>query len=134
MNWRLRYGINISHCSGWDASGTIYRPLKQLTISRPANCMLIADTMDIRSQGPNDEKLIMPGWGHYPLMGRAWGDTYDIPVSDRHSGSTNIIFVDGHVGRMKYSDVQPRRTDSSNILTKKFMMWNFRGSDYWPKY
>ncbi len=135
MNWRLRYGMVLSHCSGWAADGTTWRPLKQLTISHPDQRMFIADSMDVRATDPiTGLKLRMPGWGHYLLNGRAWGDSWDIPVSDRHSGSTNIIFLDGHIGRMKYSDVQPRRTDSPDVLTKKFNMWNFRGKAYWPAF
>ena len=51
---------------------------------------------------------------------------FDIPVSDRHNGGSNVLFFDNSVRRMHMEEVFPFVTDSAEVSGRKNRMWDHR--------
>lgn len=128
FNWSIRYGINPLHSSTYDTTNTqspVFVPLKRSRISSPGERLLIADSMDDTSDGVDLSRMIFPGWRAILYYTRFCG--WDTPVSDRHNGGSNILFMDGHVQHMNYYEVMLNvKRDDLSTRTRKLRLWDYK--------
>ena len=83
----FRYGV------GAEPPNRTYRRMGD--ISSPASIILMAD-------GVEDDRVS----DYFTRRPSIWPEhTWENKIGDRHSGGTNILFVDGHVEWMRYTDI-----------------------------
>ena len=115
--------------------------VRRTSIKQPSLRMHIADSMD-RSKPVKPELIAKYMLRLMPITNglyiTTWlqshdstimGMQYDIPVSDRHNGGSNVLFLDGHVSWMKFSDVMPLPLEKSKDFSswaKKKRLWDYR--------
>ena len=103
----VHYGMNIFVCSL--VQGRTYIQLNKRSKFRHASDLVyITDTMD--ANGPSQDPRLLylnPYTDSYFVYSRCWGMPWDIPVSNRHSGGSNVLFLDGSVRLMGMNDVFP---------------------------
>lgn len=131
FRFQVRYGINPAHTSYSDNNMKFY-PRKRGKILRPTERLLVADSMGLHAKYVDISQLYIPdGSGYLIVPGREWGYQWDYPVSDRHSGGSNLLFVDGRVGYMKYEDIMASRsTDTEGELRTKLLMWDYKRTTF----
>lgn len=137
FNWRLRYGISLGTSSYWgyeSVNGAMTEVLKKRKYDKmknPSSVMNIADATDNTNKHVDPEVALFafPKWRHYLTSSLAG---YYIPVADRHS-DTNILFADGHTGKMKFEEVMflekdtdiLGRQDTDAERKAKYVLWNY---------
>jgi prepilin-type N-terminal cleavage/methylation domain-containing protein len=144
LNWRIRYGMSYmigSRQKGIPSGGNqpTYDYYKKGQIRRPDVKILFGDTTDNTNRNVSEKyraafarKWADPvGWvmRHYFSLTteRSPGAAF-VPPADRHKDSV-FVFVDGHVQKMLYKDVQLLDTDTPEERDRKLMMFNGRDSD-----
>jgi prepilin-type N-terminal cleavage/methylation domain-containing protein/prepilin-type processing-associated H-X9-DG protein len=126
LNWRIRYGLNLqlsSHDMSFYNQESIIR--KRLQFTRPAQRMWIADSSDDTNEYVDERvlKYMLPKWRHYLIPDWQTAGSYYIPIADRHSRDANILFLDGHVAKMNYEDVQFMEEDEEEERAQKRFLW-----------
>lgn len=137
-NGGVLYGLDVICASHFfdPASGISPMIVKRTAIKQPSIRMHIADSMDW-SKPPKAELISKYMLRLMPYAYTTWlqthdvimGATYDIPVSDRHNGGSNVLFVDGRVEWMKFGDIMPLPTERSkdpDSWLKKRRLWDYR--------
>lgn len=121
LNYRIRYGINPTHTSYTNhANPDASRDLKTTHLRNPSRAILIADSMDAESDGAPFSATPGAARGFIVLSSLAE------PVSDRHMGGANILFVDGHVEHRPFEDVTILPGDPPDVRARKMQYWNQR--------
>jgi prepilin-type N-terminal cleavage/methylation domain-containing protein/prepilin-type processing-associated H-X9-DG protein len=124
----VQYGMNIFNCS-LVQNRTYIHVYKWTRMPRKSDLIYIADSMDAAGRRLDPRIVYRPNFdqiGQYCFFARAWGQTDDIPLSDRHSGGSNILFFDNSVRHMPMDDVFPYVTDAPEVLARKNRMWDHR--------
>jgi prepilin-type N-terminal cleavage/methylation domain-containing protein/prepilin-type processing-associated H-X9-DG protein len=131
FRFQVRYGINPAHTSYYDNSGKFF-PRKREDIRRPTERLLVADSMGLHAKYVDTSQLYIPDSAGYLIVpGREWGYPWDYPVSDRHNGGSNLLFVDGRVDYMKYEDIMASRsTDTESEIRTKLLMWDYKRTTF----
>lgn len=126
----VQYGMNIFNCSLVQGRNYVHT-YKWTKMPRKSDLIYVADSMDA-SGARNDPRLVYPANfrdniypGHF-IYSRAWGLPFDLPVSDRHSGASNILFFDNSVRAMHMDEFFPYVTDAPEVAARKNRMWDHR--------
>ncbi|MHB9071409.1 MAG: DUF1559 family PulG-like putative transporter [Sedimentisphaerales bacterium] len=141
-NGGVLYGLDVICASHFFDPALAVSPMivKRTAVKQPAIRMHVADSMD-RSKPVKAElvnkymlRLMPPVYGQYittwlkthdAIMGMA----DDIPVSDRHNGGSNVLFVDGHASWIKFSEITPLPTERATNFYSwsiKRRLWDYR--------
>lgn len=129
----IRYGMNIFNCTLVQNHRTYVNVYKWTKMPRKSDLIYIADSMDVSGKR-EDPRLNYGFWYYdstvpgpaYAIYARAWGMAFDVPISNRHSGGSNILFFDNSVRYMPMDDVYPYVTDSPDVAARKNRMWDHR--------
>jgi prepilin-type N-terminal cleavage/methylation domain-containing protein/prepilin-type processing-associated H-X9-DG protein len=136
-NGGVLYGLNVICASHFfdPSSGQSPMIVKRTVVKQPSVRIHIADSMDW-VKGPKKELITKYMLNLMPFAYTTWlqsrpimGSQYDIPVSNRHSDGSNIVFVDGHAEWMRFSDVTPlpnERAKDPSSWSKKVRLWDYR--------
>jgi len=128
FRFQVRYGINPAHTSYYDNNMRFYHR-KRRSIRQPTERLLVADSMGLEAKYVDISQLYIPSSAGYLITSREAGYPWDYPVSDRHNGGSNMLFVDGRVGYMKYEDIMPNSSiDTKSELQIKLLMWNYKST------
>ncbi len=117
LSWRIRYGANT-------LAVTVTEKIRKKTgFKTPAQILFIADSTDDTNKyvDPLVMKHMVPLWRHYLTPDARTAANY-IPIADRHSNNSNLLFLDGHIEPMNYNNVQFLRNDPEK--TTKKHLWN----------
>jgi prepilin-type processing-associated H-X9-DG protein len=129
----VHYGMNIFVCSLIQGTGRAFIYIhKWSKMPRKSDLIYVCDTMDA-SGARNDPRLLYPpGYAQdmvpsYFVYSQGWGQSFDIPPSDRHAGGSNILFMDNSVRWMRMDDFtvyigDPYLTGDNH----KARMWDYR--------
>ena len=128
-NGSVYYGLNVRLASHFDwKTGVMTYVVKRSQVTQQHLRMYIADTMDydkpwpaslVRTYMLKKNPVKFTSW----LTSTALGSMYDIPVSNRHNGGPNVLFLDGHTASLKFGDVTPRLGEPQGDWWKKIQMW-----------
>ena len=127
FRFQVRYGINPAHTSYYD-NDLRFHHRKRRSIKQPTDRLLVADSMGLKAKFVDISQLYIPSSAGYLIVpGREAGYPWDYPVSDRHSGGSNMLFVDGRVGYMNYEDIMPSWSiDTESEWQTKLLMWDYK--------
>lgn len=139
-NGGVLYGLDVI-CATHFSESSAPIIVKRISIKQPSLRMHIADSMD-RTKPVKPEltkkymlRLMPPEFGQYIttwLQTHESGYTNDLPVSDRHNGGSNVLFIDGHVSWMKFGEITPLPLEKSKDYSswaKKKRLWDYRDKD-----
>jgi prepilin-type processing-associated H-X9-DG protein len=112
------YGQNYPQCGAWSA-------VSMARVQRPSSIAYFMDaagdfgsTYSTWLQDPDSDKAPRPTQTGYPWIRTTEamnGSTYDcLPVSTRHSGTCNIVYMDGHAKATKLSSIWIRPGEDFN--------------------
>jgi prepilin-type processing-associated H-X9-DG protein len=129
----VHYGMNIFACSLVEGTGRAYIHVNKWSkMPRKSELIYLCDTMD-SSGARRDPRLYYPSGfaentigGHYMVFSRGWGQAFDLPPSDRHSGGSNILFFDNSVRRMKMDEFTCYISEPYNWTNQKVRRWDYR--------
>jgi len=140
LNWWVRYGMSLYVGSRpIDPSKGDHRYYKSMQIKRPQEKILFGDTTDNTNRNVTAKYQVYifrmwsnpTGWywrHYFSLSTEGSPGMVFIPPADRHRDS-NFSFVDGHVQKMLYKDVQFLDSDTPAERDKKMGLFNCRASD-----
>jgi len=100
-------------------------------IPRKSDIIYVCDAMD-ESGALVDKRLVyspLHGSGidaNYLVYSRNWGMYADFPPSDRHSGGSNLLFMDNSVRLMRLFDCFPVAGEPYDSTNPKARMWDWR--------
>jgi prepilin-type N-terminal cleavage/methylation domain-containing protein/prepilin-type processing-associated H-X9-DG protein len=140
LNWWIRYGMSYMAGSRQVSSSPVdYKYYKRTQIKRPAEKILFGDTTD------NTNKNVTPKY--QAAFSRKWSDPTQwvarhyfslttenspgagfVPPADRH-GDANFSFIDGHIQKIAYKNVQPLDKDTPEERERKLGLFNGRDFD-----
>lgn len=148
QNGGILYGMDPINCTQFYDPGTSPPPnfkyswpvniVKRSSVKQPAIRMHIADSMDQTAKQVSAAlkakymlRIPVPPNGPITvvLYTRMLGWAIDAPVSDRHKGGSNVLFIDGHTEWMSFGDITPLLTDKSNnpaAWSRKVRLWDYR--------
>ena len=126
----VQYGMNIFTCS-------LVQFRKYIVINkwskmpRKSDLVYITDSMDSGGARRDPRLLYTTGFSEnrlpaYFIYSRAWGLPFDLPVSDRHSGGSNVLYFDGSVRRVHMDELFPYVNDPPETMERKNRMWDPR--------
>ncbi len=120
----FRYGMNIFICSL--VQGRAYIQLNKINqIRHAADIIYITDSMDANGASQDPRFLYnTPYQDAYFIYSRCWGLPYDIPPSNRHSGGSNVLYLDGSVRLMGLNDIFPYYNEPYDNPQSR--MWDYR--------
>ena len=128
----ILYGINVINST--ILTQTTEYVVKRTKVRQPYLRMYIADSLD-RSI-PIDPEIasiymlnVHPTFTAKLQSGRISGYSVDMPVSNRHNGGSNVLFVDGHIEWMLFGDIMAtptERTTDPGSYTRKEKLWDYR--------
>jgi prepilin-type N-terminal cleavage/methylation domain-containing protein/prepilin-type processing-associated H-X9-DG protein len=127
----VQYGMSIFSCSLVDESRKYIVVNKWTRMPRKSELIYVTDTMD-SAGARRDPRLLYPAGFSGNLLpayftyARAWGFPFDLPVSDRHSSGSNVLYFDGSVRLAPMDDIFPYLTDPPDRLAQKNRMWDPR--------
>jgi prepilin-type N-terminal cleavage/methylation domain-containing protein/prepilin-type processing-associated H-X9-DG protein len=106
------------------------RIYKWTQMPRKSDLIYVVDAMDSNGarQDPRLQYEAAFLQGLYPstwITAANWGQP-DRPISDRHSGGSNILFFDNSVRRMNFDEVFPYVTEPIGANNRKNLMWDHR--------
>lgn len=128
----VQYAMSIFNCTLVNyGDRSFLQSYKWAKMPRKSDLIYVTDSMDFTG-ARRDPRLtytalfVQGGEPSYFVYSKAWGFGFDLPVSDRHSGGSNILFFDGSVRRLPMDEFFPYVTDSSDVAARKNRMWDHR--------
>lgn len=126
----VQYGMNIFVATL--VSGRDYVQVNKWSkIPRKSNVVYICDSMDTTGAKRDPRLQYGPMFAtgldaNYQIYSRNWGIFADYPPSDRHSGGSNILFMDQSVRHMRLDDFFPYVNEPYDSTNPKTRMWDWR--------
>jgi len=129
--WGVQYAINTGVCTLL-AYRDYVKVNKWSKMPRKSELIYVVDSMD--SAGAlRDPRILygptfspLPGTVSYIVRSRYWGDAEDFPPSNRHSGGSNILYMDNSVRSMKLFEFYPVLGEAAETANAKTRMWDPR--------
>ncbi len=103
--------------SKWSAFGYVsaaqnviqrHPPVRVDEMKKTSSCLVLVDSMATHSGGPGGTNMLYNS-GMY--------------VHDRHAGGANILWADGHVGRLQSAQVQIQADADASLANRKLLVW-----------